>query len=446
MTLDPTSLDLGDLAASYRDGSLTPSAVTEAYLEKLEPGAVYRLVTGGRARRQAERATELFAAGMDLGPLQGIPIALKDLIDTEGDVTAAGSPVLATRAPAGEDAPVAARLDAAGAVFLGKTNMTELAFSGIGMNPHYGTPGCAYDADRIPGGSSSGSAVAVATGLACVAVGSDTGGSVRIPSAFNGLVGLKTTDGVLPVDGLQPLSTTLDTVGPLAKSAEAAWELFQALRAVPPEPLPRSPVRMRFLAPETVLLDSLDPDVEQAYEKTLAALEGLGHVVDRRPLDALSAILSLYREHGSFANHEAFALYEEMIASHGADMDPRVAKRIVEFADRPARDYIQLGWARRKIQRETWEAVRGYHAILGPTVPILPPRMAELAADEAYFAANGLCLRNTMLFNFLGGPAATVPVARSSGGLPLGLMIATSPGQDAAALSIGRAVLQGLSS
>ena len=436
---DPRQLDLAGLARAYREGTCTPEDATAAYLDVIEAGPVYRLVTAARARRQARRATELFEGGIDLGPLQGIPIALKDLIDTEGDVTAAGSPALAARTPAVEDAPIAARLDAAGAVFLGKTNMTELAFSGIGINPHFGTPGCAADASRIPGGSSSGSAVAVATGLACAAVGSDTGGSVRIPSSFNGLVGLKPTDGALPSDGMQPLSTTLDTAGPIVRTASDAWDLFLAMAARPQRALPELPPRLRLLAPETVVLDGLDPEVTQAYQAALNALEGAGHDIVRRPLPALARVGELYAALGTFAAHEAYALYEETIATHGDMMDPRVTARILQVAERPARDYIRLGYARRQLQRSTWEEVRRFHAVLAPTVAILPPRIDALANDADYFAVNAMCLRNTMLFNFLGGPAVTVPAGVGAGGLPIGLMIAAAPQQDAAALAIAHA-------
>lgn len=439
MNVDPTRLDLVELGRAYRDGSLTPTAVTDAYLTKLEAGPVYRVVTSTRARRQARRATEWFAAGVDVGPLQGIPLALKDLVDTQGDTTAAGSIVLASRAPAVEDAPVAARLDAAGAVFLGKTNMTELAFSGVGINPHFGTPGCVFDRQRIPGGSSSGSAVAVAEGLACAAVGTDTGGSVRIPSAFNGLVGLKTTDGALPTDGLQPLSTTLDTVGPMTRTVEDAWSLYLALRAEPVRSLPDLPSRLRFLAPETVLLDDVDREVAQGYEAAIGELEAAGHEVERRPWELLQRIPELYERFGHFAVHEAYALYAEMIEEHGDRMDPRVAKRILAGEGASSRAYLQLVWARQRLQREAWEAVRGYHAILSPTVAIPPPRIADLQLDDdAFFRSNVRILRNTMIFNFLGGPAATVPAHRTDGGLSVGLMIATAPEQDASALAIAK--------
>ena len=230
-----TALTLGQLAQRYRDGALDPVGVTEAYLDAIaahpDGAKVYRVVTAERALRQARAAQRLFERGVDLGPLQGVPLAIKDLVDTAGEVSASGSKVLAERPPAAQDAPVAARLDAAGTVFLGRTNMTELAYSGLGLNPHYGTPGAAPDRERVPGGSSSGSGVAVASGLAAVAVGSDTGGSVRIPAAVNGVVGLKTTDGRIPTEGCVPLSTTLDTLGPMARTVDDAWEVIDEISA-----------------------------------------------------------------------------------------------------------------------------------------------------------------------------------------------------------------------
>ena len=433
-----TTLSLTELASAYRAGSLTPTGALDAYLERLEPGPVYRLLTPERAQRQAREAERLFAAGVDIGPLQGIPLAIKDLLDTRGDVTAAGSKVLSKNGPAGEDSPVAARLDAAGAVFLGKTSMTELAFSGLGINPHYGTPGNAADKKRIPGGSSSGSAVAVATGLACAALGSDTGGSVRIPASLNGIVGLKTSDGLIPTDGAVPLSTTLDTIGPMARTVSDCWALFQAMTATPPRPLPQVPTGLTFLVPTTVLQDGLDPEVATVFEGACAHLEQAGYTVERGQVPLLSAIFDLYDAYGSFASHEALALYQDLIEAEGDDMDPRVVKRILEHRGRPSTDYLKLVYARRDLQRAFWQAHSSYLAILGPTLPILPPLIADLDDEEAYFRANGLCLRNTMLFNFLGGPALSVPAGLSPEGLPVGVMIATPPGQDALALALGK--------
>ena len=252
MSIDPTTLTAVELGEAYRRGQLTPRGVTEAYLEKSAPGKIYREVLADRARAQAERAQRQFESGIDVGPLQGVPLAMKDLIDLEGTVTAAGSRALASGLAASADAPAAARLDAAGAVFLGKTTMTELAFSGVGINPHYGTPPNAFDPARIPGGSSSGSSVAVALEQACAAVGSDTGGSVRIPAAFNGLVGLKTSEGAVPTDGCAPLSMTLDVIGPIARNVADAWIVYRALAALPPAPLPPAPGRLRLAALQIV--------------------------------------------------------------------------------------------------------------------------------------------------------------------------------------------------
>lgn len=435
--VDPTGLTLVELAAAYRDGSLRPTEVLRAYLEKITPGPVYRLVLAERAGRQAERAESLFASGTDLGPLQGIPVALKDLMDTKGEVTAAGSRVLARGDPATADCPAAARLEAAGAVFLGKTNMTELAFSGIGINPHFGTPGNAWDDERIPGGSSSGSAVAVATGLACAAVGSDTGGSVRIPASFNGIVGLKTTDGLIPMGGCVPLSTTLDTLGPMARTAEDAWMLFCALAGRPYAPLERPTGPLTLLAPTTVLQEKLEPAVATAFAGVCERLERRGHRVIGGELPVLSEIPELYRSYGNFAGHEALALHGELLERFGAEVDPRVLKRILAFRGRPAVDYLRLSYARERLRREFWLGRERVDAVIAPTVSILPPRIGDLATDDAYFEANGLCLENTMIFNFLGGPAASVPTAVSAGNLPVGVMIATAPGGEEQALGIG---------
>ncbi len=439
--MDPTSLSLLELGAAYRAKRLSPVEVTEAYLHKVKAGEVYRVVTAERAHQQARRAERLFARGVALGPLQGVPVALKDLVDTAGEVTAAGSRVLAEAAPAAEDAPVAARLDAAGAVFLGKTTMTELAFSGLGLNPHFGTPHNALDEARVPGGSSSGSAVAVARGLACAAVGSDTGGSVRIPASFNGLVGLKTTDGALPTDGCTALSTTLDTLGPITRTVPDAWALWLALTAKPYKQLePNPPAKLKLLVPTNVVLEDADNEVLEGFEKTLEIFESQGHTVERRAVPELQTIRDLYARYGSFASHESFALYEDMLLSRGADIDPRVARRILEYKHRPASDYLRLSYARRDLVRAFWERYRAFEAVLAPTVAVLPPRLDTLLQDDAYFAVNSLVLRNTTLFNFLSGPAVSVPCAATLTGLSVGLMVAVAPHGEALALGIAALV------
>jgi aspartyl-tRNA(Asn)/glutamyl-tRNA(Gln) amidotransferase subunit A len=440
MARDPTSLSLCELAAGYRQGDFTPTEVTEAYLEGLEPGPVYRLVTATRAREQARRAEEAFARGIDLGPLQGVPLALKDLMDTEGEVTAAGSKVLAENPPALADCPAARRLDEAGAVFLGKTTMTELAFSGLGLNPHFGTPANAFDAARLPGGSSSGVAAAVARGLACAAVGSDTGGSVRIPAAYNNLVGLKTTDGSIPMEGITPLSITLDTLGPIARTVEDGWHLWRALSAQAPAPFAPDDVKgLKLLAPVAVLQEGLDPSVEEAFVETCALLETLGAQVRRDEGAILREIGAAHGRYGSFPSLEALALYEDLIEARGEDMDPRVSTRILQFRDRKAKDYIRLVLKRKEIQKAFWAEFGDIDAIVAPTVAVLPPRFADVEMDEAYFRLNNLVLRNTMVFNFLGVPAVSVPAGFKEG-LPVGFMIAARPHGEALALSVAHAL------
>ena len=435
------NLSVVELGARYREGSLTASEVTKAYLERLEPGPVYRVVTEARALRQAERADALFRQGVDVGPLQGVPLALKDLMDTKGEVSAAGSPVLAGGPPAAEDCPAAARLDAAGAVFLGKTNMTELAFSGLGINPHYGTPPCALSPSRVPGGSSSGSAVAVALGLAAAAIGSDTGGSVRIPAAFNGLVGLKTTGGRIPTDGCVPLSTTLDTLGPITRTVEDAWHLWRALCAAPHRPFERGSVEgLKLLAPTTVLGEELEPPVASAFERACDLFRSLGAEVDMQPAPILSDIPEAYARYGSFASMESLAIYEEMLEREGLRVDPRVSRRILKAREARATDYIRLGYERQRIQREFWATHGTYDAILAPTVAILPPATEALSEDDAYFRANSLVLRNTMIFNFLGTPAVSVPCGAAPEGLSVGLMIAARPDCEALVLQIAAAL------
>jgi aspartyl-tRNA(Asn)/glutamyl-tRNA(Gln) amidotransferase subunit A len=436
MPFDPGRATVRQLADAYRRGVTTPVEATEVLLARIRPGPTWRVATADRARAQAARAQRAFEAGIDLGPLQGVPLAIKDLLDMEGEVSAAGSAgLLAEGRRAERDAPLIARLDAAGAVFLGRTQMTELAFSGLGLNPHAGTPEGVHAPGRVPGGSSSGSAVAVAAGEATAAIGSDTGGSVRIPAALQGLVGLKTSDGSLPLEGTVPLSTTLDTVGPIARSLEDAWIVLRALRAEAPAPFPVAPGRLRLLVPQSRLLEGLDEAVAAAFEAAVAALTAAGHEVVRRADPAPDEALSLYPRYGSFAAHEAFALHEAFLRRSSPPVDPRVGERIRAVAERPSSDYLRLRIARQALVRRTWERWLEVDAVLAPTVPIVAPRIADLEADDgAYRRANATVLRNTTVFNLLAGPAVTLPIAPPERGI--GGMVATAPGREAQALAI----------
>jgi len=433
---DIKNMTIVALARAYRNKTLSPVEVTKEYLAKINPGNIYRVVSEERALAQAKKAEKLFSKNTVLGPLQGVPIALKDLIDTRDEVTAAGSKVLAKGAKAKQDAPVAARLDAAGAVFLGKTNMTELAFSGLGINPHFGTPGNALNEELIPGGSSSGSAVAVAKDLAVAAIGSDTGGSVRIPSAFNAIVGLKTTNGLIPTDGVVPLSTTLDTIGPMTKTVEDAWHLYRTLAAKAVKEFDYRAKNYKLLVPSNVVFDSADTLVIESFDKAIKLFSKAGHKIEYKNIAEFDEILSLYRQYGSFAAHESLAIYENMLTTDGENVDPRVSTRILQFKNRTASEYLRLSYKRKEILNEFWQKYRSYNAILSPTVAILPPKTEALeSSDEAYFRANGLILRNTLLFNFLGGPALSVPIEKGS---PVGLMIAAAPFQERAVLSVAK--------
>ncbi|MEM7739080.1 MAG: amidase family protein [Deinococcota bacterium] len=438
-------LSLSQLAHAYRYESLSPVEVCKNYLGVLKPGDVYRIITPERALDQAQQAEKLFQQGIDMGPLQGIPIALKDLLDTEGEVTAAGSAARLNYPAAAQDCPAVQHLDAAGAVFLGKTNMTELAFSGIGINPHFGTPGCAQDSTRIPGGSSSGSGVAVASQLACAAIGSDTGGSVRIPAAFNGIVGLKPTDGTISNEGVVALSTTLDTLGPMARTVTDTWHLWRALAGNPPQGfLPASPKGLRLLAITNPFQEGLDEAVSAGFQQGCDAFEALGTALTQQPLDAMRDVERLFTDYGNFAGYEALVWHEDILENQLDNIDPRVSKRILKAEGLPASRYIKLGYERPKVCAAFWEACDGFDAIIAPTVPILPPKIDSLGNEDEYFRVNGLCLRNTRIFNMLGVPAVSVPCATTGDGLSIGMMIATRPHQEALALSLAYALEQHL--
>ncbi|XOB98734.1 amidase [Deinococcota bacterium DY0809b] len=426
-----TAADLvRDYARSVRD----PVRETERVLERLEPGPVVAVRTGERALAAARKSAERYAAGRPLGPLDGVPVLVKDLLDVAGAVTAAGSAVLARlREPATADAAAVQKLERAGAVVVGKSQLNELAFSGLGLNPHFGTPANALNPDWVPGGSSSGSAVAVARGLVPLAVGTDTGGSVRIPAAFNGLVGFKPSWGRVSTRGVTPLAVSLDTVGPLAHTVEDAWAFFLALAGEPHRPLALPAAPPRLLVPDD-LLERARPEVQDAFERALAALEAAGARLERRPLSALAEVYELYRRYGSLAAHEAYARWRGLLEVHGEAMDPRVVRRVLAVAGRPSVDHVQLRRERARRVPAFWAGLVGTDALVLPTAPVPPPTRAEVeASEEAFFRANDRVLAYTMLFNFYAGPAVSLPLAPG-----LGLMLAAAPGRDAALLALAR--------
>ena len=360
-------------------------------------------------------------------PLAGLAITVKDLFDVAGQVTAAGSVVLAGAPAASRDCPAVARLKAAGGAVLGRTNMSEFAFSGVGVNPHHGTPANTCDAKvpRIPGGSSSGAAVSVATGAAFIGLGSDTGGSIRIPAALNGIVGFKNTARLVPLDGALPLSSTLDTVCAMTRSvrdAILAHEILAA-RTVTRSHAPLSCYRLAVA--RTAMLDGMDSAVARAFERSLKLLRDAGAQIREIPLDAI-ADLGTLQATGGFSAAESFAWHRGLLAAQGGGYDPRVRVRIERGAAIKAHEYIELIAARRQWIDRVAEQLQGFDAVLSPTLPITAPPIASVAPgperDEEFFRINALLLRNTSVVNMLDGCAISIP-CQAPDELPVGLMI-----------------------
>ncbi len=361
----------------------------------------------------------------------GIPVSIKDLFDIKGQVTRAGSRALDDSPPADADAPVVARLRRAGFIVIGRTNMTEFAYSGIGINPHYGTPKGAWQRNvgHVPGGSSSGAAVSVADGMAHGALGTDTGGSCRIPAAFNGIVGFKPTQRRVPLDGGVPLSFSLDSFGPLARTAQCCAVLDAVLANEATVPLQPRPIKgMRLALPTTVALDDLDDAVARTFERALETLSRQGALIERIEVPEFLDV-GMMSTKGGFAAAESYAWHRYLIASKGDVYDPRVASRILRGESQSAADYIDLLNARRSLIARTEKRIVPYDALILPTTANTPPRIADLADDKAFTMANALALRNCTLINMIDGCAISLPAHRE-GEVPVGLMLASSGESD----------------
>lgn len=390
------------------------------------------------ARRQAG------APGLAALPLGGLPVSTKDLFDLTGQPTPAGSAVLQGARPAARDAGAVARLRHAGGLVLGRTNMTEFAFSGVGVNPHHGTPANPADAQvpRIPGGSSSGAAVSVATGAAFIGLGSDTGGSIRIPAALCGLVGFKNTARLTPLDGALPLSTTLDTACALTRSVRDAILAHEILSGHPVARGGAPLAALRLAVPGTLMLDGLDAGVTRAFERTLARLRAAGAQIEEIALPDIGELAAINAT-GGFSAAESYAWHRGLLATHGDGYDPRVRGRIERGAAMKAWEYIELAAARRAWIGRMEAAMAGFDALLSPTVPIVAPPIAEVAPgaarDDAFFRVNGLLLRNTSVVNMLDGCAISIP-CHEPDELPAGLMIWDRALRDDNVLHIARQV------
>jgi aspartyl-tRNA(Asn)/glutamyl-tRNA(Gln) amidotransferase subunit A len=361
----------------------------------------------------------------------GIPVSIKDLFDIRGQVTRAGSRALDDSPPAEADAAVVARLRRAGFIVIGRTNMTEFAYSGIGINPHYGTPKGAWQRSvgHVPGGSSSGAAVSVVDGMAHGALGTDTGGSCRIPAAFNGIVGFKPTQRRVPLDGGVPLSFSLDSFGPIARTVDCCAVLDAVLADEPVIPLqPRAIKGMRLAVPTTIVLDELEDAVARTFERTLETLSRQGALIERIAVPEFLDVAQMNAK-GGFSAAESYAWHRYLIASKGDIYDPRVASRIMRGESQSAADYVDLLGARRSLIARIAVRLAPYDAMILPTTANTPPRIADLADDKAFTHANLLALRNCSLINVIDGCAISLPAHRV-GEVPVGLMLAATGGAD----------------
>jgi len=401
---------------------------------------VFTRVYPEQARLAAETADAQHRLGMELPSLAGVPISVKDLFDVKGEPTTAGSRVLAHAPVAPRDAEVVRRLRQAGAAIIGKTNMTEFAFSGLGLNPHYGTPLNAWDRGtaRIPGGSSSGAAVSVTDGMAEAAIGTDTGGSCRIPAALNGIVGMKPSAQAVPMDGVLPLSASYDSVGPIAKDVETCARVFEVLsgREVAVHHQPGD--RLTLGAISNYVLEDLDPIVAATYESALKRLSRSGFIIRDLSVSVLDEISSLFANGGVVAA-EAYAWHRDLLATQEAQYDPRVSARIRRGALQSAADYISTLRRRRELIGRWTEEVQGVDAVVMPTVPLIAPKLDDLEDDEEYGRINLLMLRNPTVVNALDGCAISLP-CHVPGEAPVGLTIACANGRDSQLLSMAKLV------
>jgi aspartyl-tRNA(Asn)/glutamyl-tRNA(Gln) amidotransferase subunit A len=431
-----TGRTLAELAADLARGAATSRELTEFALEAIEADPrPFARVWAGPARAAADASDRLRAQGIVASPFAGIPLSVKDLFDVAGEPTPAGSTILASAPPAGTDAPTIARLRAAGFVLVGRTQMSEFAFTGVGLNPHGPQPVNPRDPERAPGGSSGGAAVSVALGQSAGAIGTDTGGSVRIPAAFCNLVGFKPTQRRITREGAFPLSTSLDSIGPIANST-ACCRFLDAVLADHPSPAsPAAPIQgLRFGVPRQHLLEALDPAVAGAFDTALAALSAAGARIESLDFPELDDIPAM-NARGTISNAEAFALHRRLgLLQRGLLYDPNVLARVEIGGRMGAADYLDLLEARARLIEASSARMAPYDALLAPTVAILPPRLAELADPAAFARLNGLSLRNTSMVNLVDGCAVSLPIGARD--VPMGLMVIGAPMTDSRLLTI----------
>ncbi len=400
-------------------GEIGPEALTRRFLDAIEAHPlgtrIYARSTPERAMAEAHAAEARARAGQRLGPLDGVPVSWKDLFDTADVATEAGSALLAGRVPA-RDAEVLRNATAAGTVCLGKTHMSELAFSGLGLNPVMATPPCVNDADAVPGGSSSGAATSVAFGLAPVGVGSDTGGSVRVPAAWNDLVGLKTTVGRLSLTGVVPLAARFDTVGPLTRNVEDAALMLAALEGGRPADLHGADLKgARLLLLRTAALEDVREAPMAGFDRAVERLQRAGAVIEPAQAPEVEEAMALT---SVLYTSEAYGTWKDTIEAAPEKMFRQVLERFRGGARHMAADFV-AAWQKLDALRAVWmDRAAGYDAVILPTTPNMPPDADRLMRDDSYYVVeNLLTLRNTRIGNLMGGASLTLPTGVPSAGI-----------------------------
>jgi len=442
-----TANDACAMASDFAEGRSDPVQVLDQALHQAaQQEHVFISMSVERARREAEASAIRWRHGQPLGPLDGVPVAWKDLFDVAGSVTTAGAALRKKMSAALLDAPTVRLLSRAGMVSLGKTNLSEFAYSGLGLNPHFGTPinPVSDGVPRIPGGSSSGSAVAVAAGIVPIAMGTDTAGSIRIPAAFNGLVGFRSTSRRYSRDGVYPLALTLDSVGPLTRSVRDALVIDDLLcaRSKPTSLTPRSLAGQRFLVDQAVLDDErVEPCVRNNLLRAIVKLREGGALVEVQPCQAFQATLQLIQQQGWLGAAEAFALHQPLLDSAAASqLDPRVRNRLEAARNMPASLLINLYSARERLQEQLSLELDGALLITPSVAHVAPPLAPLLADDELFIKTNLATLRLTMPGSLLNMPGVSLPSGCDASGLPTGLLLSAPAGEDARLLRAALAV------
>ena len=442
-----SAAEIGRLIAK---GDLDPIEVAEFFLDRIErdrENPSFILVTRERALKEAEASRKRRREGRAAGPLDGVPIAWKDLVDMAGERTTAGSALFAESPPKEKDAPIVANLSAAGMVALGKTNLSEFAFSALGLNPHFGTPRNPHDAvtPRIAGGSSAGAAVAVAGGLAPCAIGSDTGGSIRAPASFCGVVGFKTSEGRIDKRGVFPLSRTLDTIGPMAHTVGDCVLIDMALRGQPVTPVPALNLnRVEFVVPDKTGIDDVDAAVAANLETAMKRLAATGAKVVSRPVPSIGAMRELTAQYGSLVAIEAYAEHRAIFESADARrMDRRVVRRAMKGRV-SGHDVISLQRGREGLIASLTEDLKGALLVL-PATPMTAPPIDALERDDELFRVTNLrAIHYTFLGNLFRMCGLAIPSGADAGGLPTGVQFLAPGGDDDRLLAIGLSVERAL--